>query len=234
MKSIFFELLDIALEEDITAQAETATPDAIGSGATGSTRRNPAGFDGERDMNKTDDIFGLNDSKEDTSEEEENSDVDENEADAEEGEDDMDIENDESDGDGGELSDEGSEDQPPDQDDDTAKIYKKNRLRDNAIHFFNILDNDINEISNSISSINDQSLISTCNRAITNLRGAKDALFQLISEDLSGQTYAELLKKYVSLRQVYDISTDMLIKHFEESHRTLELKGKRKKKTSKK
>lgn len=207
--SIFADL--IALEEDITSQVQQATTDAIGQGSM--SRRNPDGFDGNRDMNQTDDIFGLqgdqnggNDNptgNEAPTDQEDDATADENPDDTGD-----DLE--------GETDDQNLDDTGED-DEDTSEppsIYQKNKLKKSMILFYRIISNDIKLLTESLTSINDVSMIATCNKVLERLRETKEYLMQEINTGLEEHPYEESLRKYVALRRVYDISIEILDKHF--------------------
>lgn len=210
--SIFTDL--IALEEDITSQVQQATGDAIGQGSA--SRRNPDGFDGNRDMSQTDDIFGLQDNAGNS---------DDNPAGEETPTEGDDSPAEDDGGEGEELVDDEmgeGEDEPLDGDSEdealeeekTPQIYQKNKLKNNMILFHNIVSNDINLLTESITAINDASAIGTCNKALANLREVKQFLSDTINEGLAKDPYEKSLRKYVALRRVYDIVIEILNKHF--------------------
>lgn len=229
MSSIYEELLGIAMEVDITSQVQDTAQNTFGGSSTGS--RNPAGFDGKRDINQVDDIFGLKNKNEpdpndgapqgddgtpsETDETNENPDIDEN-TDAEAPEENAD-----------ELSDTDNENNSTTEENSSVSIYKKNQLRDNMILFYDILANNIELLTNSISTINDPESIEVCNKVIENLQSAKDYLFTEIKDGLSKHPYEEILRKYIALRKVYDISAEMLDKHFGNIKVHLGIKNKR-------
>lgn len=234
MASIYEHLLGIALEEDITNQVQDAVTNTLGKGtmSTGA-RQNPAGFDGQRDITQTDDIFGLK--------EQHNPQNDAGEV-PPDGQ--MDV-NDPNGPDGG-MGDTMGEDDNISDDDLLAEgegveenkpesIYKKNKLRDSMILFYDILNNNIDLITEAMTDINDAGLLSTCNKVLANLRASKDILFEEIDTGLQVHPYEEILRKYIALRRVYDINGEMLEKHFKAHNIQVGLKGMkgRKSKTNK-
>lgn len=235
MASIYEHLLGIALEEDITNQVQDAVTNTLGRGtlSTGGNK-NPAGFDGQRDITQTDDIFGLqgqnnpqNDAGENTPDDQMNMN-DPNGPDGgmnnPTGEDDMTDEDLLAEGEG---IDENSN--------EPESIYKKNKLRDSMILFYDILKNNIDLITEAMTDINDAGLLETCNKVLANLRSSKDILFDEIDTGLEKHPYEEILRKYIALRRVYDISGEMLEKHFKAHNIQVGLKGMkgRKSKTNK-
>lgn len=209
MASIYEHLLGIALEEDITNQVQDAVTNTLGKGnlSTGA-RQNPAGFDGQRDITQTDDIFGLknqNNPQNDAGEAQ-NDQMGMEDPNAPDGG--MNNETGE-----GEMSDDDllAEGEGIDENsNEPESIYKKNKLRDSMILFYDILNNNIDLITEAMADINDSTLISICNKVLDNLRVAKDVLFKEIDTGLAEKPYEVVLRKYIALRRVYDISGQMM------------------------
>ena len=210
-----------AFEEDITDQVRNAVDNTFGraSATTGgaASRQEREAAD---DPGKTDDIFGLNDSggNDDSASDTGDDANDDVFDDGGTGEDETDPEN---------PDDDGNSDNPDDQSDDSIldenenttgvnlkEIYKKNKLRDNMILFYNILINNIDLLSDALGNLNDQRSIEVCNAILENLRSAKEFLFDEIENGLSKHPYEEILRRYISLRRVYDVCIEMLDKHF--------------------
>lgn len=215
-------LLLPAMEEDITAQTQSIVDNTFGRSSS-TPSASGAGSREKDDIGKTDDIFDLKDSSggddgvDDMGSDPDNSaasDVNddtgaEDEEDSQENADD--ISND-TDGNG-------IDDTLEDENGNTTginlkEVYQKNKLRDNMILFYNILCNNINLISDAIGNINEAKSIDVCNRVLENLREVKSHLYRDISDKLKGSSYEDLLRDYIALRRVYDISVEMLDKHF--------------------
>lgn len=224
------DLLSPAMEEDITGQVEEAVDNTFGRGGS-SIKKNPTGFDGERDMSQTDDIFGTGSKDAGGGEEKSPTDETEDESPNENPDGENEEEGNEDDpGDGTE----GEEDPGVDSGSNEPKIFKKNYLRDNMVAFYNVLVNNIDLLSESIGNLNEQQSIDITNKVIDNIREIKRLLMNAISNDLSNNEYEEVLRKYITLRRVYDISIEMLDKHFGNIHftRNPKRKNSRKKKQS--
>lgn len=212
-----------AFEEDITDQVRNAVDNTFGrAGAGGATGGATSRQERETadDPGKTDDIFGLNEpgGNDDTGSDTGDTPADDANAD---GGDDQQTDDQEN------PDDTGTDDNPDDESDDSIldednsntgvdlkDIYKKNKLRDNMILFYNILVNNIDLVSDALGNLNDARSIEVCNAILENLRSAKEFLFDEIENGLSKHPYEEILRRYISLRRVYDVSIEMLDKHF--------------------
>lgn len=90
----------------------------------------------------------------------------------------------------------------------------KNTLRDNMIYFFNILRSNIDSLSDGLSTLDDMDSIRVVNSVIKNLRNCKNLLYKMLTENLDEASYEAIMTKYVTLKRIYDISIEMLDKHF--------------------
>lgn len=90
----------------------------------------------------------------------------------------------------------------------------KNTLKDNIIYFTNILRTDIDELTNVLGGLNDLESIQVVNSVITNMRNCKDVLHKTLTNDMETSSYEELMRKYITVKRIYDISIEMLDKHF--------------------
>jgi len=52
------------------------------------------------------------------------------------------------------------------------------------------------------------------NSVMTNLRDCKDVLHKVLTEEMESSSYEELMRKYITVKHIYDISIEMLDKHF--------------------
>lgn len=90
----------------------------------------------------------------------------------------------------------------------------KNTLKDNIIYFTNTLRTDIDELTNVLGGLNDLESIQVVNSVITNMRNCKDVLHKTLTNDMETSSYEELMRKYITVKRIYDISIEMLDKHF--------------------
>lgn len=95
-----------------------------------------------------------------------------------------------------------------------ATYMDKNVLRDNMICFYNILGSNIDSLSNVNSDINDPVSIQVLNKVIDNLTMTQAKLYDVITKDLEKETYPKLALEYISLKRIYDLTIEMLEKHF--------------------
>ena len=98
---------------------------------------------------------------------------------------------------------------------DRESVYSdKNTLKDNIIYFTNTLRTDIDELTNVLGGLNDLESIQVVNSVITNMRNCKDVLHKTLTNDMETSSYEELMRKYITVKRIYDISIEMLDKHF--------------------
>lgn len=90
----------------------------------------------------------------------------------------------------------------------------KNTLKDNIVYFTNTLRTDIDELTNVLGGLNDLQSIQVVNSVITNMRNCKDVLHKTLTNDMETSSYEELMRKYITVKRIYDISIEMLDKHF--------------------
>lgn len=90
----------------------------------------------------------------------------------------------------------------------------KNTLKDNIVYFANTLRTDIDELTNTLGGLNSLDSIQVVNSVITNMRNCKDVLHKTLTEDMDSGSYEELMRRYITVKRIYDISIEMLDKHF--------------------
>ncbi|MCM1214005.1 MAG: hypothetical protein NC548_05745 [Lachnospiraceae bacterium] len=179
---------------------------------------NRASEDRTEDLTQTTDIFGnAHEGDEDpppNTEDENNDELDDpdDNGSPEEGSDDSDSSGDEESGEDStdpELSEETPEEETPE-----SAYSDKNTLRDNAVYFSNVLRTDIDELTNALGELNSLDSIQVVNSVMTNLRNCKDILHKMLTEEMESASYEELMRKYITVKRIYDISIEMLDKHF--------------------
>lgn len=127
------------------------------------------------------------------------------------------------------TGDAGGEDSPIDADDsegDTgdplsdeeeipASVFSdKNTLKKNVIYFGNIIKTNLETLNTMIGRLDDLNDIRCCNQVISNLQHIQDYIYTMLTEEFSAKPYEDLMTKYVTLKRVYDVSVEMLSKHF--------------------
>ena len=90
----------------------------------------------------------------------------------------------------------------------------KNTLKSNAIHFMSLMDGDLAILNARLGDLNEIEDLRVMNKVIQNLTLTKKLLNKTITEDFSNQTYESLMTKYITMKQIYDLSIEMLDKHF--------------------
>ncbi len=90
----------------------------------------------------------------------------------------------------------------------------KNTLKENIIYFLNTLRSDLDELTNSLGNLNDLDSIQVVNSVMTSLRNCKDILHKVLTDEMESSSYEELMRKYITIKRIYDISIEMLDKHF--------------------
>lgn len=207
----FLESMTIAMEaDDITGQTANEVRSAIGGAP--STTMNSNNED-EEDLEKVDDIFGLQEVNDDPSGNPEQ--------DKAEGAEELPPNEENEEEDGAEGDPNVSEEEDPmngEQKDSSVNedlvFTKKNRVRDNLVQLYTIISGEIEIIVNSLTNVNDQQTIDVINRVINHLRNCKSYLYKTLTQNITTLEYDELLQRYITLKRVYDICIEMMEKHF--------------------
>ena len=202
--------------DDITGEAEAAAKNIVGkSTATADAGEDTtAGDDGQDDMGKTDDIFGLNDKND-------NKDPDgnpiDNQPDDQNPDSQTDPEGDPTQDDNLDNMDDTSNmgDDNNDASNNDPAYYDRNRLKDNMIQLYRILKSNIALLSELNSKLNDEVSIRACNVIMQNLTSCSVYLYKVITQELEKKSYEDLLKDYISIKRIFDICTEILSKHFD-------------------
>ena len=231
MKSNFADFLDsmyipdimIATEaDDITGQVADDVKNTIGE--TPSTQSDTDNRSDEEDLEKTDDIFDLKKDNDNPSSDNPNNDNLDSVDDDSSNDSDSDISNNSTDdSDSDENSDsfddnsENLEDSSTDNADssnDDLVFTKKNKIRDNLVQLYTIVSGNIEAIESSIININEEQTIEVLNMVITNLRNCKKYIYDTLTKELKNLEYDELLRRYITLKKVYDLSIETMDTHF--------------------
>ena len=211
----FINSMMIAMEaDDITGQTANAVRDTLGG--TPDTQDEVTSRRDEEDLEKTDDIFGL---KEDTPQENNPT-----TPGSEETEETVPEENNESPtADDPNVSDnqldeniENEDNLADDQQNNEFLFTKKNNIRDNLVQLYTIVSGDIEIIVNSLTNINDIQTIRVMNIVLNHMRNIKSFIYKTLTSELPTLEYDELLRRYITIKRVYDLCIEMMEKFFKE------------------
>lgn len=209
----FLSSMQIAMEaDDITQDTERDLQRTLGGNTEVPKNDDPVNDRPEEDLTKTDDIFGLKEDEATGNQEDEpaqnNDDVEDN-TDLTEG-------NDEENTDPNMTTDQTDEPDSflEDNNNESAPYEDKNKLRDNFINIYKIITGDIDIITSSINYIDDKNSIKTISSVITNLRDLKEIIYNILMKDIEKTEYVELLRKYITIKRIYDINVSIMEKYF--------------------
>ena len=210
----FLESMTIAMEaDDITDQIASDVRNAIGGTPSVGNEPDESIREEEEDIGKVDDIFGT-ETPDEPEEDAPSQDIEETPDDNAESEE---IPNEESDpvspDEETPIDDETSVEDESKGDPDLV-FTKKNRIRDNLTQLYTIISGNIEILVNSLTGINDDSIINTVNMVISHLRNCKRYIYNTLTKDLKTLDYDELLQRYITLKRVYDICIQMMETQF--------------------
>ena len=114
--------------------------------------------------------------------------------------------------------------QTRDEPEDSLLFAKKNTIRDNMAYLYSIVTGDIDNLTSSLSAINDTPSLTVMNSVLMHLRNAKTYIIKTLTEDIDGLEYDELLRRYVTMKRLYDIAIHMLEIHFGDKQKDLRKK----------
>lgn len=213
--------MSVATEaDDITAQVAGDVKKTVGG--TPSTQSDAENRSEEENLEKTDDIFDLkkddDPSTADTSSDDTDSgsDTDTDDTSGDTGGDDTTDDNSDN------LEDSENTDDTTSMDEsssDDLVFTKKNKIRDNLVQLYTIISGNIESIEASIISINEASTIEVLNMVISNLRNCKTYIYNTLTKELKTLEYDELLRRYIVMKRVYDISIEMMESHFKKANK---------------
>lgn len=209
--------ISVATEaDDITAQVAGDVKKTVGG--TPSTRSDADTRSEDEDLEKTDDIFDLkkdddpaaDDNSGDDASDDAGTDTANDSSEDTSGDDSTDN-NSENLEDSGDTDDSASTDDTPT---DDLVFTKKNKIRDNIVQLYTIISGNIESIEASIININEAKTIEVLNMVISNLRNCKTYIYNTLTKELKTLEYDELLRRYITIKRVYDISIEMMEAHF--------------------
>lgn len=201
----------IVLEaDDIRKEAADAARAMAGNATAPGNDNVAAGADGNEDVTQTSDIFGLKgDNNQNQNPDEPNPDE---EADPNQADDPNAGDNPE------DVPPDNPEDDPAaddmDDSEETPDYYDKNKLKENMIYFYNIINNNTAAITELTGRLNDKDDIDLCNRVGNNLRSCAKILYDDLTKKINDLSYEELKRDYVTIKRVFDLCNEMLYKHF--------------------
>ena len=221
----FLDSMLIATEaDDITQQAQGDARKNMGGSSMETQDDRP-----EEDLMNTDDIFGENDKNNDgpsgNPQEDEKAGQNNEEMTPGDPTDSSEVSSDDPNEDGGvsEGGDEGGDDagdpnlddQPDDattgeNQSDELLFAKKNTVRDNLISLYEIIAGNVDTITETLSDIEDASVLKVTNAVLLHLRHCKDILYKTITVDITKLEYDELLRRYITIKRTYEICIKML------------------------
>lgn len=207
----------IALEaDDIRKEAANASKSLLGNTNEDDVA---AGDDGNDDITRTEDIFGIEENKRNNGNQEEPS---QDQQDDEQEQDQNEDPNAQQNPDDQQAPPE--EEQTPEDDNQsenmeedsnsTPDYYDKNKLKENMIYFYNIIMTNTVSITELTGRLNEQEDIDLCNRISNNLRSCSKILYDDLTKNIDSFSYEELKRDYVTIKRVFDLCNEMLYKHF--------------------
>lgn len=115
-----------------------------------------------------------------------------------------------------ETNDDQSSDETDAEDDKVlSSIFSdKNTLKETSAYLMNIIKGNLESLNTMIGRLDDLDDIRLVNTVISNLQHCEDYLSKMIVEKFASSTYEDLVTEYVTLKQIYTISIEMLDKHF--------------------
>ena len=218
---IIYDLLSQMDEYDIATEADDITGEARQGAAKtmGGQSVDPAGDQNNGDISlNTDDIFADNNENqnEDTPQEKKEPDQNDDGTQSEENNpDDMNsMANNE------QNAPETPEDDQPENiiQEDSSESVRKRKLQKQLLHFYEVLSGDIKLVSEYVPKVTDSETIQALGSINKNLTQCRSYIYQLITEDLTTQSYAVLMKKYVAINQVYGLTIRSLDQYFQNKH----------------
>lgn len=212
------EELSIAMEaDDITKAVKNSTNIAFKGKGESAKANDTTDID-----TNTDDILGIATKKDDTDLEEDDDTTNEDEndtsdedtsdddssntdvdSDKDSGEDD-DLDNNSDDNTLSEDSDENADETSPDEQ------KKKMLLHENMLYLYDILKSDIEVLSDYAPNTQDNDVIKTLQNVKSNLEDTLGILSNILKNEFDDVSYPLLLRKYIGIKTVYDITIKML------------------------
>ena len=101
---------------------------------------------------------------------------------------------------------------------DSSESVRKRKLQKQLLHFYEVLSGDIKLVSEYVPKVTDSETIQALGSINKNLTQCRSYIYQLITEDLTTQSYAVLMKKYVAINQVYGLTIRSLDQYFQNKH----------------
>lgn len=106
-------------------------------------------------------------------------------------------------------------DEPMQQEDDPFTESRKKKIKKQFMHLYDVIDDSVKLISTYNPNIVDTNYIHVLSSIKDNLTQCKEIIYNLAVNEFQNVEYHELLKKYVAINRIYEISTKTLEKYFE-------------------
>lgn len=210
--NLFDSLYEIALEaDDITDEVKGETAKAVGGNS-------PAPDENNEISTNTNDVLGLDNKDNGTPENDQSDDSgnDKNQDNPEEGSDESDesSEGDDNNSDDPFGGDSGAEGQEEDNPESKFTKNRKEKLRKQFIHLFDVMVDNIELVTSYVPNANDTTTIKTMTNIKDNLMQCKTIIYKTITEEYNDMEYHELLKRYISVNRIYEVSTKIMENYF--------------------
>lgn len=206
----------IAMEaDDITTQTANEVRSVLGGKPIAPPSDAANNDRDEENLEKVDDIFGIKENSTDKTPQGDPNKTPEEVSDVDTSDNDNPVDRDENKSDDTPNETPDMPEEPIDPDLDLS-FSEKNRIRDNMIQLYNIVSGDIEILVNSLNNTNTIDNVQIINSVLNHMRNIKDTLYNIIITKISSTSYDELLQKYITLKRVYDICSEMLSTHFNE------------------
>ena len=205
------DMYTIATEaEDITGDVKKESGDVSGGGDDDSA--DGGVNDGEIDLN-TDDLLAPKNDKNDSSENEDDASIDDNtEENSENG--DENLENEDGGLEDGDADNSDGLDGEETNDEDSFSKSRKKKIRNQFLYLNKMITDTIDLIGMYAPNVSDNNTTIALSSIKNNMTQSKEIIFKILTEEFKELEYHELLKKYIALTNIYDLSVKSLDTYF--------------------
>lgn len=206
--------------DDITGDISSQTDDIMGNDEDTNTSEDP----GDIDTN-TDDILGTKtDGNNDTEPDNENtSDEDGQSSDS----DDLNLDDDSNDqSNDSDISNPSDPESQDDSQDDQFTDSRKKKIKKQFMHLYDVINNSIKLISSYTPNVVDSDYVKVSSSIKDNLSQCKEIIYDLAVDNFQNIEYHELLKKYVAINRIYELSIRSMEKYFDNKNKNDNKQGK--------
>lgn len=102
-----------------------------------------------------------------------------------------------------------------DQKNDVTEIKNKQILHERMMFLYNILTDNLNLLSAYSPESNNPEIVMIINNIKSNLADCQSISHRIMTTEFEDKSYNELMRKYISLKRVYDLSIEMLERVFQ-------------------